>query len=151
MIHLKVTREPSTAKATPGKLYYRINPADNWTWHCYTLEDVAREVEGQPVEIWKRYGETAIPYGVYKVTLGMSQRFGKLLPRILDVPGFDGVLIHGGNTAADTHGCILVAHTRPNPDTIQGACAHEIVGLIQAAGGTAELTITSTGAPNDLA
>mgnify|MGYP003515301083 FL=1 len=65
----------------------------------------------------KRLGRSAIPAGVYRLVLGYSPRFsprpfykglGGLLPRLLHVNGFDGVLIHCGNTVVDTCGCILV-------------------------------------------
>lgn len=73
---------------------------------CYALEDVARPI-GAP----KVFGATAIPTGVYKVVMGHSERFGRDMPRVLDVPGFEGILIHAGNTDKDTHGCILLGLT----------------------------------------
>lgn len=69
---------------------------------CDTLEDVVRP----PLE--KVWGETAIPAGTYKVILNQSNRFKCLMPLLLNVPGFDGIRIHAGNTAEDTHGCLLV-------------------------------------------
>jgi hypothetical protein len=56
----------------------------------------------------KVYGESAIPYGKYKVIYNWSPKFGRNLPRLLDVPHFEGILIHSGNTARDSVGCILV-------------------------------------------
>jgi hypothetical protein len=74
---------------------------------CYILEDTVREVEGQPVESWKVPGKTAIPRGEYIIKRTMSARFGRVLPLLLEVPGYAGVRIHPGNTAADTEGCLL--------------------------------------------
>lgn len=79
---------------------------------CWSLEDPVREVPGQPVSTWKIHGKTAIPAGRYKVIVDMSARFKRLLPLLLDVPGYSGVRIHAGNTAADTEGCILVGNER---------------------------------------
>jgi hypothetical protein len=78
---------------------------------CYTLEDTVREMPGQTVEQWKVQNESAIPIGTYQVKLTMSQRFKKILPLLLAVPGFSGVRIHPGNTDKDTEGCILVGLT----------------------------------------
>lgn len=76
--------------------------------HFWTLEDAIREVHGQPVETWKIYGQTAIPSGKYQVIVDHSQRFGRDLPRLINVPGFAGIRIHSGNVPEDTEGCILV-------------------------------------------
>lgn len=78
------------------------------TRSCWSLEDKIREVYGQPVEDWKVPGETAIPVGRYKLISNYSQRFKRMLPLLLDVPGFTGVRIHPGNTEEDTEGCLLV-------------------------------------------
>jgi len=74
-----------------------------------TLEDTDRysEAGGEKIN-----GDTAIPRGVYKVTLSMSQRFGRVMPEVHDVPGFSGIRIHGGNVEADTLGCPLLGSVR---------------------------------------
>lgn len=75
----------------------------------YTCEDQDRHLEDGGEKV---YGRTAIPRGRYKVVLSYSHRFARILPEVLDVPGFSGVRIHGGNTAADSLGCILVGSVR---------------------------------------
>ncbi len=103
---LEVRREPSAHGCTLGSLYI------DGGFECFTLEDVVREIPGQPVETWKIPAETAIPSGTYNLAVNLSNRFQKLLPQLLDVPGFAGVRLHSGNTAADTEGCILVGCRR---------------------------------------
>ena len=90
---------------------------------CETLEDTDRNLNSsmtvEQIKAIKKPNETAIPTGTYKITLDIfSPRFGNKsfykkvcggkLPRILNIKGFDGVLIHCGNTNLDTSGCILV-------------------------------------------
>ena len=78
---------------------------------CNTLEDRVADINKNGVfdgDEKKIYSETAIPYGTYKVVYEWSPRFGRNLPRLLNVPSFSGILIHSGNTAKDSSGCILV-------------------------------------------
>lgn len=91
---LELRRTVYTDKSTIGELYV------DGLFECYTLEDVVRNK--------KIYGETAIPAGSYHVKITQSPRFKRELPLLLNVPGFEGVRIHPGNSAQDTEGCILV-------------------------------------------
>lgn len=90
---------------------------------CNTLEDVDRGLTQttpiNEIKLKKVPRETAIPTGTYKITLNVtSPSFSKYsfykevcdgkLPRLLDVPGFEGILIHVGATAENSSGCILV-------------------------------------------
>ena len=103
---LLVLREPSSSTTTLGCLFV------DGVWFAFTCEDVVREVPGQPVSAWKVQGQTAIPAGTYPVVLSHSPRFGRTLPEVRSVPGFTGVRIHAGNTAADSEGCLLVGFER---------------------------------------
>lgn len=72
----------------------------NNKFFCYTLEDKIRDV--------KIKHETCIPEGTYNIILNLSQRFKTILPLLQNVPQFEGIRIHAGNTTEDTSGCILV-------------------------------------------
>ena len=77
---------------------------------CNTLEPPVRSL-GEHGE-GKIKGNTAIPAGEYSVVMRYSNKYGKPMPRLLNVPFFDGILIHPGNTVKDTQGCILVGRNR---------------------------------------
>ena len=78
---------------------------DSSPFECYTLEDKVREGDIFKVKV---QNETAIPTGRYEVILNMSNRFKTYMPLLLNVPNFEGVRIHSGNTKEHTEGCILV-------------------------------------------
>jgi len=100
-MNIEVKRQYCKNGTTIGELFI------DGVFQCYTLEDQIREV--------KVKNQTAIPPGIYKVIINMSNRFKRLLPLLIDVPGFEGVRIHPGNSTVDTEGCILVGKTvRPD-------------------------------------
>lgn len=95
---LLLKRIHKTQNSTIGELYI------DGKFECYTIEDIEREV--------KIKGVTAIPKGTYQIIINMSNRFKKLMPLLLNVPNFEGVRIHSGNTSADTEGCLILGQTR---------------------------------------
>ena len=95
-MNIKLIRQIFTDKSTIGSLYIDDE------FECYTLEDVVR-----PPGI-KIPGTTAIPYGSYEVIIDYSNRFARNMPHLLNVPMFEGIRIHSGNTSSDTEGCILL-------------------------------------------
>ena len=115
-MELNIKRIARRETYTIGQLYI------DGKYFCDTLEDKDRGLrQDMPVAViraTKRKGITAIPTGRYRVTLAVqSPKFSKraiyqfcngYLPRLINVPGYDGVLIHIGNTARDTEGCLLV-------------------------------------------
>lgn len=95
---------------TIGKMYI------DGKYFCDTLEDKDRGLKQasslSSIQKIKVSYQTAIPTGTYEVIVNKSPRFGRMLPRILNVPGFDGILIHRGNTDKDTSGCVLVGENK---------------------------------------
>lgn len=105
-MNLFVKRNRFTSKSTIGEMFV------HGALLCYTLEDTVRKA-GEP----KVDGATAIPEGYYQCAVDYSERLKSLMVRVLNVPGFQGILIHRGNTDAETNGCLLVG-TTPGFDTI---------------------------------
>lgn len=114
---LTLNRFAKKASYTIGNLYI------DGKFFCNTLEDTDRGLDNSmdinKIKELKKPSITAIPKGVYNITLDVySPKFGSQafykevckgkLPRLLNVKGFDGILIHAGNTNKDTSGCILV-------------------------------------------
>jgi len=84
-------------------------------YFCDTLEDPNRDLNKDGVfdngEV-KIPENTAIPYGTYIVTITYSDKFKRDMPLLLNVPNFEGIRIHSGNTTEDTWGCILVGENK---------------------------------------
>lgn len=91
---------------TIGKLYV------DGEYFCDTLEDKDRgltsSMSTEEIAKIKVYGKTAIPTGTYTIIWNYSTKFKKMMPLLLNVPGYSGIRIHSGNTDKDTLGCILV-------------------------------------------
>jgi len=107
---LKVIREVKNDVCTIGSLFL------NGEFFCYTLEDKDRGLKQSDsllfIQTKKIFGLTAIPSGLYKLQVNQSPKFKRMLPRILDIKGFDGVLMHRGNTADHSLGCILIGYKK---------------------------------------
>jgi hypothetical protein len=121
---LSLIRQPSFANATMGRLYI------DGVFACATLEDEVREIPGTPVEVWKVKGDTAIPAGTYRIALQYSGRFGAETPTLMDVPGFEYIRIHAGNTYEDTEGCILLG-LQATDHTLIGGTSRPAVQLVR--------------------
>ena len=94
---------------TIGRLYIDGN------YFCDTLEDAVRDLNkngkfdnGEK----KVYAKTAIPYGTYEIKWTYSPRFKKYTPQLINVPSFEGIRIHAGNTSADTEGCLILGENK---------------------------------------
>lgn len=107
-MEIKLIRESFGDTFTEGKLLI-----DN-VFECYTVEDTDRKMEEDLTR--KVNGKTAIPKGEYEVVLSMSNRFQKILPEVLNVPGFTGIRIHSGNSSVDTDGCIILGSINDKVD-----------------------------------
>lgn len=94
---------------TIGKLYI------DDIYFCDTIEDTVRDLNkngkfdnGEK----KVHSKTAIPYGIYQIKWTYSPRFKKYTPQLMNVPSFEGIRIHAGNTSADTEGCLILGKNK---------------------------------------
>lgn len=109
---LLVRKVDTNCDYTTGVLYIaKNNPAATmngkrimFTQQCDTLEPQWRDLKKEK----KGEGKTAIPEGKYKIVMSPSAKFHRNMPYLKDVPQFEGIMIHPGNTVKDTIGCILV-------------------------------------------
>lgn len=109
-MELKLVRTEKTEESTIGNLYV------NGIWEAFVLEDkdrgLTQSMSLEEIKALKVHGKTAIPAGKYEVAITFSNRFQKYLPLLINVPGFEGIRIHPGNTEADSSGCLLPGKTR---------------------------------------
>lgn len=94
---------------TIGKLFI------NGTYYCDTIEDKVIDLNKNGKfddGLSKVMHQTAIPYGTFKVVVNYSSHFKRELPRLLDVPYFEGILIHNGNDQNSSSGCIIVGENK---------------------------------------
>lgn len=121
-MEIELTRVAKRPSYTIGKLFV------DGKYVCDTIEDTDRGLsQDQPlsfIQSNKKYGITAIPTGRYQVLMDVvspkystSQFYktyanGGRVPRLKNVPGWEGVLIHSGNTAEDSLGCIIVGQNK---------------------------------------
>ncbi len=148
---LEVLRFSSQVDSTSGLLFEITDVRRNFL--CYTLEDERR--------VLKVKGETRVPAGTYKIELrkegGFHARYDKKYPgihrgmlHITDVPNFEYILIHTGNTDEHTAGCLIVGDAQENnlllPDGFVGKSVNAYKriypSIAKAIGQGEEVTIT---------
>lgn len=90
---------------------------------CHTLE---------PQLGYSGSSKGCIPAGVYKMAMSWSPKFQKMLPILFDVPNFQGIRIHSGNSSKDTHGCILLGDNTSTGLVLNSAArVNEFIRLFQ--------------------
>lgn len=127
---IEVKRKIYTAQTTVGE----VSIPDESERFCYSLEDTVR---AYGIKVKKH---TAIPEGVYKVTITHSNRFKRDMIQLFTEDdltlvnygiSFEGVRVHGGNTHESTEGCPLVAYNLINDHTIQGTAEKELTEIVR--------------------
>lgn len=93
---ISLVRDSFTEISTQGELEI------DGQHYCWTLE--LPNKDGLP--------GSCIPQGTYKLAYLFSPRFARNMPHVLDIPNRSNILIHYGNTAEDTEGCVLIGNTR---------------------------------------
>lgn len=154
-MELKVKRVYRGPLYTIGHLYIDDK------YFCDTLEDPDRGlVSTMPlskIKEMKIKGDTCIPYGTYKLSLNIiSAKYSNIakykytaiakgkMPRVMNVPGFEGILIHAGNTQKDTEGCLLVGKNKVKGKVINSQVTwQKLYAILKAANDKKEpITIT---------
>lgn len=135
-------------KYTIGKLYI------DEEYFCDTLEDPDRGLSSNmPLDEIKKIkvkGETAIPIGTYKINMNIispkfknkswAKPYNGKIPRLENVPGYEGILIHPGSYPEDTQGCILVGKNKIKGQVVESQNTfHSLMSILK---GNNDITIT---------
>ena len=138
-MRLKVKRIYKGEYYTIGKLYIDDQ------YFCDTIEDKDRQLDdkmSEPlIKSMKVYGQTAIPTGTYIIDMNTTspkfkdrtwaKPYGGKLPRLIGVKGFEGILIHVGNTQQDSLGCILIGYNKTKGKVINStACFQKLMPIL---------------------
>lgn len=153
-LELLLDRKYKNETYTIGNLYV------DGEWFCNTLEDKDRGLSQtmplEEVERLKVYAETAIPTGRYVVNMNIvspkynrvkwyKDNFGGRMPRLENVKGFSGILIHSGTSAADSAGCIIVGLNKKKGNVLESRVTFQklwkILEQARKAGKTIYLTV----------
>lgn len=116
-MRITIKRSPAESAAgyTHGRMYL-----DECGFFAWTLEDedrgLSQDMPLAQIKARKKYGQTAIPKGTYRVRMdtispklkdrAYAKKYGGRLPRLENVPGWEGVLIHPFNFPSESYGCI---------------------------------------------
>ena len=110
MMRITLVRIANRPTYCIGKLYV------DGKYFCDTIEDTDRGLDDlmdvNEILARKIKGETAIPTGIYEVTITYSPKYKKMMPLVNNVKGYSGIRIHSGNTAKDTEGCLIVGKNK---------------------------------------
>ena len=109
-MEIRVKRIARKDGYTIGKMYI------NGAYFCDTLEDTDRGLKStmsvDEILARKVKAQTAIPTGKYEVILTYSLKFKRVLPLLLNVPGYQFIRVHNGNRPDSTEGCLLVGENK---------------------------------------
>lgn len=140
-MNIQLKRIAKKETYTIGKLYI------DGVYFCDTIEDKDRSLNQtmsiNDIKKKKVYGETAIPTGTYKLVIDYSNRFKKNMAHILNVPGYEGIRIHTGNSAKDSLGCIIVGKNKVVGKVIESRDTYnQLFPILQKAFKEGEIKIT---------
>ena len=139
MIELRLRRTALRPTYTIGKLEQNVN--GKWQWLCDVVEDAVRDLnkngkfDNGEQKIW---GQTAIPYGTYRITMHVqspkfsnynkypyAKRYNGYMPRLMNVPHFEGILIHPGRSANSSAGCLIVGENKVKGGVVNSVATWE--------------------------
>lgn len=109
-----------TLKRIAFKPTYTIGRlSESGAYFCDTLEDPVRDLKDlngdgdfDDAGEGKIYGKTAIPEGTYEIVMTFSPKFNKIMPLLVNVPGYSGIRMHSGRKPEHTEGCILTGKNK---------------------------------------